>query len=153
MPPSSLPPLFYPCSHPHPPHISLYLQFFLLKLGRMKDRRHLCHPSNKTGSWQPWFINDYSALLSQHLEDLCPRRDEPVTCRDRHHNLEMDGDPEAISSGLHPVQEVPGSTLEEGPLSPCCPCPMCQQCELQSPGPNASTRILKCKYFFKEEIV
>lgn len=83
MPPYSLPPLFYPCSHPHPPHISLYLQFFLLKLGRMKDRRHLCHPSNKTGSWQPWFINDYSALLSQHLEDLCPRRDEPVTCRDR----------------------------------------------------------------------
>lgn len=33
------------------------------------------------------------------------------------HNSEMDGDPEAVSSDLHPGQEVPGSTLEEGPLS------------------------------------
>ena len=95
---------------------------FLLKLGRMKDWKHLCHPSNKTGSWQSWLINDYSALLSQYLEDLCPRMDEPVIYRDRLiNNLEMDGDPEVISSGFHPGQEVPGSTLEGRPFIPSLP--------------------------------
>lgn len=69
----------------------------------------------KLGVGSCGFINDYSILLSQHLEDLCPGMDKPVTHEERFvNNLEMDGGLEAASSSFHPGWEAPGSTLEEG---------------------------------------
>lgn len=73
----------------------------------------------KLGVGSCGFINDYSILLSQHLEDLCPGMDKPVIQEERFvNNLEMDGGLKASSSSFHPGQEAPGSTLEEGHSTP-----------------------------------
>lgn len=84
----------------------------------------------------------------------------PVTHRERLiNNLEMDGDPESISSGFHSGQEALGSTLEGVAVQPLpgnfpmfpkftstgVSLNVYQQHERQSPSPKFSTKVLKSK--------
>lgn len=121
LPSPTLLPDSQPRSHPCPPHISLYLWLLLSSShwGEQRAGNSAAMHQMKLGVGSCGFINDYSVLLSQHLEDLCPRTDKPAIHRERFiNNLEMDGDLEGTSFSFHPGQEALGSTLGKGYSAP-----------------------------------